>query len=451
MKNKVFHAFLVFAFVAFSFPIFAFTGGSGTYEDPYNIFTYSDVADLISMSSTNDCNGVYFLQTADIDLSNWNNFDSIGTPALPFKGNYDGDGYTLSNLTITASVASTATTNAFGFFGYVREATIENVNVQGKISVAADYNSGACVGVGGVVGICRKGLFAALHNYVDIDFKLNSAPSNAESAQPTLYGISGVLGFFYASGVGTTHYVGLENQGKIYVHGANARTLVGGCVSIDASRPYFDGANNYGEIVVSGQNTSAQGRNANVGGVLAAHSTSLGAIIKLTACSNFSAILCSNSVNVAGIGCKGTSYGNNYINTFYCTNYADIVKVNNGAGTRHFTAGIAVDLCDYMDFESLYNINFGNVKAFGNGQGNWQLAGIYAGQFGSYGPSINSGNKNYGGISANCPNANSVIVGGVSSTITHTMQRQNQNYGNIFVDTNGSVLIGGVASMSSSG
>lgn len=432
--------------------------GSGTYEDPWQIASGADIAAIAQGTKTNSYSGKYFIQTADISFVEGYTWEMyvIGQLALddtwyPFSGSYDGDGYEVQGLNINAST-SQAVTNAYGLFGYCENATIENVTVRGSVKVNATYNAGACVGVGGVAGFARKCFFVALHNYVDIDAQINSAPTSSDSNGAIYCGVGGAIGLFRAMGLSNVHFVGIENHGRIYVHGANGKTIVGGCLSVDhGSVLYFDGANNYGEIVVSGQNTSGASRNTNVGGILSFHSVTIGHYIRLTGCSNFADVLCSNSVNMAGIGCKGVSYGNNYISTYYCTNYADIVKVNNGAGTRHYTAGICVDLCEYMDFECNYNVNFGGIKAFGNGNGNWQLAGIYAGQFGSYGSYTNKGNKNFGDISAVCPNANSIIVGGVSSTQAKTRLRQSQNYGNISVDTKGSVLIGGVASMSASG
>ena len=89
-----------------------FAGGSGTQEDPYLI---SNEAQLRYLSSSVNAdvswNGVYFKQTANITLNG--EWQPIGwalngevngkkTPiaAYPFRGNYDGAGYTISGLTI---------------------------------------------------------------------------------------------------------------------------------------------------------------------------------------------------------------------------------------------------------------------------------------------------------------------------------------------------------------
>ena len=62
-----------------------------------------------------------------------------------FKGSFDGQGHTVSGLSITGS----ATSNT-GLFGYVDSATIENVTVQGSISLTG--NGSSSYGAGGIAG-----------------------------------------------------------------------------------------------------------------------------------------------------------------------------------------------------------------------------------------------------------------------------------------------------------
>ncbi|MCX5645789.1 MAG: hypothetical protein NTZ17_14095 [Phycisphaerae bacterium] len=94
-----------------------YTGGSGTAQDPYQIAT---AADLIALGETPADYDKHFLLTADIDLdpklpgrkvfdkaviapdvnetNEWRLFD--GTP---FTGMFDGNGHTISHLTIKGS------------------------------------------------------------------------------------------------------------------------------------------------------------------------------------------------------------------------------------------------------------------------------------------------------------------------------------------------------------
>ena len=122
--------------------------GFGIKTNPYLI---EDVEDLKLLAKK--VNGgttyekTYFKQTADIDLNNEPNWTPIGGTVIEhpstweisvFKGNYDGDGYKITNLTTTED------SNHVGLFGKVEDATIQNCNITGNVN---GYNY-----VGGIVG-----------------------------------------------------------------------------------------------------------------------------------------------------------------------------------------------------------------------------------------------------------------------------------------------------------
>lgn len=131
-----------------------FAGGRGTLEAPYRIATAEQLAKV------KDYRDKSFILVSDIDLSSCGNWDPIGTfnmesddpeksePAkssLAFVGRFDGDGHTISNLTVNRPDAF-----GVGLFGFVigdaaspsiRNLTVRNADVKG-----------ACM-VGGVVGV----------------------------------------------------------------------------------------------------------------------------------------------------------------------------------------------------------------------------------------------------------------------------------------------------------
>ncbi|MBO9608213.1 MAG: S-layer homology domain-containing protein [Paenibacillaceae bacterium] len=80
----------------------------------------------------------------NIDLAG-PNWEPIGEwNANPFKGNFDGNGYTISNLTIDTAGAGTS---YLGLFGYISSATIRNVGlVNVKITAANGDEIGGLVG-----------------------------------------------------------------------------------------------------------------------------------------------------------------------------------------------------------------------------------------------------------------------------------------------------------------
>ena len=132
----------------------AYSGGSGTSGDPFQIATTGDLIDLSNFSGDWDD---YFIQTADIsfnsdetlvdwdgdgsaDGSGTSGFSPIGNFSTKFTGSYDGDGHTIDNLFIDRS-----STNYIGLFGYTSNATIENLGVTNVEIYGSSY-------VGGLVG-----------------------------------------------------------------------------------------------------------------------------------------------------------------------------------------------------------------------------------------------------------------------------------------------------------
>ena len=118
--------------------------GSGTEDDPYLIFNENQ---LSQVSNFLNQEGVVFKLMKDMDLTNWiaeNNPSQgwlpIGVESAPFKGIFYGNNHTISGLTINRK-----STNHVGFFGYVTNATISNLTIEGT-TVTGASNVGAFVG-----------------------------------------------------------------------------------------------------------------------------------------------------------------------------------------------------------------------------------------------------------------------------------------------------------------
>ena len=121
-----------------------FAGGAGTAEDPWQI------ADAEQLDAVRNDLTAHYILTADIDLSDYESWSPIGTfrsksdapedaeiphPDYAFSGTFDGDGHTISNLTVNDPNGM-----AVGLFGCaagneepacIRNFTLENVNVTG--------------------------------------------------------------------------------------------------------------------------------------------------------------------------------------------------------------------------------------------------------------------------------------------------------------------------------
>lgn len=116
---------------------------------PTEISTAEELAAL----ATGDLAGSYIL-TADIDMSGIAAYQPIGTPDQPFTGNFDGNGYTVSDLTIdgTGDYQGLFGVNA----GVIRNVTLEATSISGSNHVGgiAGSNRGTilnCVFEGEVI------------------------------------------------------------------------------------------------------------------------------------------------------------------------------------------------------------------------------------------------------------------------------------------------------------
>ena len=140
----------------------AFAGGTGTAEDPYHIANGAQLAYLASsVNSGETYTGKNFVLTANIDLNGlpWtpiaNSFSDAllgGSNYRIFAGNFDGNGYTISKVSI-GSETTPFESDVFGLFG-ATEGKISNLNLDTvSIHGVAKITSGYVIGpAGGLVG-----------------------------------------------------------------------------------------------------------------------------------------------------------------------------------------------------------------------------------------------------------------------------------------------------------
>ncbi len=117
--------------------------GAGTETSPYLIASAADFQQLATdVNGGNDFNGEYFQLTTNLDLSTvppWTPIGGAGSGDT-FAGTFDGDGYTISGLSIT-SVA-----DHVGLFGDASaDSVIMDLTVSGA-AVSGGKNVGAVVG-----------------------------------------------------------------------------------------------------------------------------------------------------------------------------------------------------------------------------------------------------------------------------------------------------------------
>ena len=114
--------------------------GSGTQNDPYQIYNPIQLNQLRGFLNTT---GVYFKLMSNVNLEEWiedNNptqgWQPVGTSGTPFKGILEGNGKTISGLTINRG-----SYDYVGFFGKLDGATISNLTIEGEV-VGGNYTGG---------------------------------------------------------------------------------------------------------------------------------------------------------------------------------------------------------------------------------------------------------------------------------------------------------------------
>ncbi len=155
---------LIFSFFAYGQTAWAQWTGSGTETAPYQINTVDDWITLCTNVNKNSSNysGKFFKLMADITVEETFN----GAPTkmvgrgenVNFRGTFDGGGHRL-----TVNYEDNSDENACAPFRYIRNATIKNLHVAGKITKNHKLFAGGLVGV--AYGTCH---ISNCHSSVEI-------------------------------------------------------------------------------------------------------------------------------------------------------------------------------------------------------------------------------------------------------------------------------------------
>ena len=177
-----------------------FAGGTGTAENPYQIANGAELAYLASsVNSGETYEDKYFVLTANINLNGlpWtpiaNSFSDAlfgGTDYRIFAGNFDGKGYTISNVSI-GSETTPFESDVFGLFGAtggkISNLNLDTVSIHGVAKIASGYVVGIA---GGLVGSSAGSIENCHVTGLAMDM---SAPSNGYAAAYWVGGLVGAL------------------------------------------------------------------------------------------------------------------------------------------------------------------------------------------------------------------------------------------------------------------
>ena len=229
------------------FPRTATAGQTGAAANPFEI---ADVDDLQALQAAVDADVSYrslsYKQTANIDMSSAGAFLGIGTydetspmNGKSFSGIYDGQGYKIENITMTARTYG-------GVFNQVGGGTVKNLAVE-NVSLVADATKGGFAIVGNFGG---NG--ALLQN-------LTASGSFGSSAKPGFHNMAGIVVRACGGGANGALVKDCTNNAAIY----GTYTKLGGICTItqhkiDGAAITFDGCVNTGTLTMPSGSTAGR-------------------------------------------------------------------------------------------------------------------------------------------------------------------------------------------------
>ncbi|TXI02366.1 MAG: filamentous hemagglutinin N-terminal domain-containing protein [Rhizobium sp.] len=344
------------------------TGGDGT--STATAYTVTDVYGLQGIGSSNAYLSASWALASNIDASgtaNWNGgagFVPIGTDGQGarlngnsgFVGNFDGQGHTISGLTINRSDA-----DYVGLFGNARNASISNIGLT-NVSVIGSFN------VGGLVGYND-------YNSIIINAFTTGAVNGASSVGGLAGGSYGTISNSYATTIvsGASSVGGLvgSNNGTItnaYATGAvSGSSGVGGLVGYDyrgsISNVYATGAatGSYWIGGLVGMETYGTITNAYATGAASGDTFDVGGLVGQNYYGTVSNAYASGAVSGAGYvgGLTGYNFGGSITNSFWDT---ETTGQSSGAGSNYGTlSATGLTTAQARDATSYGGWDFSNV------------------------------------------------------------------------------------------
>lgn len=269
--------------------------------------------------------------TDDIDMSSIANFAPIGTKNAYYTGTFNGNGHSISGLSVSGS-------DYVGLFGYVKGATIQNINLcDSKITATSDGGNNIYTYAGGIVGFATDA--AKIENCSTNNIKIDAANSRH---------IGGIIG----RGEGSTEISNCTNTssltGKHRVGGiagsinGSSITNCGNSGNLPATESRYVGGIvgfTHGGQISTCYNTGevTGGSNADVGGIVGMSET----------CPLISD--CYNVGDVHGGEANGGIAGFAIGTYRYCYNTGTVTDSPCRGGVIGYNAGTTTEHCYYLN------------------------------------------------------------------------------------------------------
>ena len=292
------------------------------------------------------------LLTANIDMSgkSWIPIGADGNK--PYAGNFDGNGYTISNLNITtlsSSVINTSTFSYAGLIGYMKGGGVQNLTLNGRVDTSYTLSHGNAH-IGMLVGQMVDSIIYNCKTQGSVNIKVSSA---SDSFYSTVFG--GMLGVGQHSIV-----INCGNEATLTItgDGINAAGGLAGHLSAGYDLPL---------CILNSYNTGSVSAYAMYAGGLVGHLVD-------DAVNNYCSLTSVSNVNTSGATGVLFGYINNYIyvneDDANTTAFTPLIK-NNYYISGSTAIGMAVDSLDTTGYTtavsagdlsgSLANILNGNL------------------------------------------------------------------------------------------
>ena len=364
---------------------------------------YSSLAE--ALNAAKDGGTVELLKNVTL-TGNWT---TVGTESEPFKGTFDGKGYTITGLNIP-----TSDNEYMGFIGMLDGGTVKNVNfasvsVNGKddvgTAVGRIINGGIVSGVqvldGTVSGAKRVG--GVVGSIIADGSALNC--TNAATVTGSVYNVGGIVGAAYYTKTGKQmHITDCKNNGAVTSSGMGA----GGIVGLSAAN-------------VSGNTNTAEVKGTEVGGIVG-EQKSYGSVTNNT---NSGAVM--NTGGNAAYGAGGIIGWLRYHGRSEANAYpvSEIISVTGNKNSGSVTGGNDAGGIVGTVYNSAVIMNNQNTAA------SFSAATFAAGIVGNY--------QTVETPAAEAPAQNKLTFG--SNTSTTPLEQINANCKDLLIYTNGNPII----------
>lgn len=324
--------------LAFPQTALAFAGGDGSWEDPYKIANCTQLQQVYNFDDYNNFFDKSYIVTANINCAAVEEFFPLyDNNEYVFSGNFDGQGFTISNLNISGSDYQA------GLFGYSYGATFKNLKLNNvTVDHAGSDEAGALVGY-------------ATNTTIEDVYASNINISGKGS-------IGGLVGALVATAGGESEVYRTSAKGSITGTDANTGGLIGR-VHTDLDS-YAEVSESYTEVDITSTGAHVGGL---IGSITADNEEEYGlSWTRIQDTYAWADIAASDSDNVGGLIGSLTREGDGETRITVRQSYA---WSRDGIVSGDFTVGGLIGLIRASDGDGWYAVeeNFALAKVAGNG------------------------------------------------------------------------------------